>query len=1096
VLYLGKTRNEEDQLSLLRNYHSAFVQNLTDALYAHEKANKYGTNLFGIAFQFMFMVRHRETDAYIKNEDTKKAQMARQEKELLDLFKQRQEQTNKVREEHRRDAVLRKLKEDLEQLKKREAMDKSFQRARTPSPKQKFSKPIPDVNQPHPKAKGRPHVKISEPPQTEPKDPAGRTAYRTSPLAKPCIKPTRPSKQKEAEKPKTKKKSKGRPDKPSSSDSSPSSSGNSDCDSDFEEEDFLKTPKHSKKEHKHQEHRSRRGSQRGSPYRHSSAGSAYDESPHCGAGKPSPAPSASGPFPKFGKVSSDPSGISRRRKEVPPPKTNEERLSEIIRAMASNGIQPGYYTESNLTSAALIMKFMDEYQKNRKILEAKAEIENVDLSNQDLSVQSFDFNLYGTTPEDILGPRFMNTVFVNDVSRTETMRAILQHMVNHPECQHPTKGIILGMLGSFDISRQNKANMANMALSNLQTMGAISSPCTTGVGDDLLILPPVLGTKSSYGTHLSKGVFSALGLSIDDKFCLENPDSKPLNLYLPSLKRIIEAEQLCSDSAFTLLLSVLKGDCFDEVHTQLREGDKTFEEIWMSLQKTSGRALHTGGLEKVIQDILHKPPSCVPAALSRIQNLRTKMNLHIPNKAIRQMKTSDAIYHDFRQLIRTHLPLESVPIDWAFRNKRSAHEEEVKLRQLQGLPALKPFDQAQVYKEIVCSYLASEVGSSPFPQVILQNSSSLPKKLTISEAELKPILKTSSAPEEGQEHSAPSTHSESGHDRGRTQVRSQGSNRSNNSRSESGRSRSYDPNNQRTGYNNYSNNNSRDNSRPRMHIPEMAANMLGERTCYLCKQSGHHSYHCTLYPNEPIRDGPPCPRCGAFHSSKCKAQMRTEIDQPLFIKEDGSRIPYAQQPYIPGPNDQQQRTFRPPFQNQNPRYPNNQGRPSYGPVPWNQNPRRRTTNFNGSPNYTSNPRLFDAYSDRRPARAGPPRDGNYRNGANYQNNQGPPPQGDYQNQNNQQPPKSDNQSYMPNPEYQRNQQPMDGAIGNAGAQRPPANVFINSAQMQSHPSSSMRETQDARYQDHHSQGHDQRHHDEYDRSQGYSYSTQGGHHSN
>ena len=1036
--YGSRKRHFQTVITRLRQYYDGVLREYINDAYVEEKRNRYQTNIFGLAFHRIYRNRVVRTNSYLLNLRRYREQAKLKEQELAELIKKSLRTIED--EEQEKDDYLKDLATQVDELKKKQAAAELLRASSSttlPTAKEVLLKE--GIRKPEVTIQ-RPPTKNVFPSKTSSTGKDGASPFLTKHShPKPNLEPAK-SILKTGRKARSQGSSPQRPFDYTQSfnpkqgysqdfkqfftsaggddgDDSPSSSESSDSDS-----------------------KQQRASSRGSPYRKSGF---FDKQSTKGGST----------FPSYGHVSPGRTGCFRRKKEEFTSKTDQERLEELSQAMTNNGMSSGYFTETNLTSAALLMKFMDELSKSKRNAkkENEYEIEKVNFDQQDLSIQSFDFNINGTSPEDILGPRFLRTVFVDDVSRLETMRAILQYIVDHPGCHFPTKGIVLNMLGHFDISRNQRANIA---LSTLQTMGAISSPHGLGLNEDALITPPLLGTRFSYGTHLSKGVFGALGLSTDDKFCIENPDTKPLDLYLPSLKRIIENEQLCSDSAFTLLLSVLKGDCFDEVHAHMREGSRTFEEVWVSLQKTCSRALRTGGLEKAIQDILSKPPTCVPAALSRIQNIRSKMFAHIPNKAFRRLKISDAVFNDCQRLVRTYLPFESVPIDISFRTKKMAYNEEVRLKTLQGIPSdqIKPFDDAQVFKETICDHLASEAGGSPFPQMIIQNQPGFPKKLTISEIDVKPILKNiASMPTQDQDLSQQSTHSEADqNERGRapSRSRSQGSNH-NGSRSGSGQS--FDsrrpPRQQNQGYNNGGYNN---NFRPRyssggrtpMYIPEIASGMIGERSCYLCKQTGHHSYHCTLYPGDLIRDGPPCPQCGAFHSSPCKSQMRGITEQPRFINEDGTRVPYNQRPYVPGPQDEQQ-PRRPPFSNpqfSNPRFGNQRG-----PVPWSQGPQRRTTNFNGSPNFSNNPRLFDPFVEQR-QRNGPPRNnGNYRNGPNYQNN----------NRNQMGGPRQ----YAPNPEYMRDQTPNPNAIGNAGAQIPPPNVFINATQVQ--PSY---QGQDVRYQ--------------------------------
>ena len=1057
-IYGSKKERFQEIIVNLRRYYEEILRPRVDAVYLREKRNLYLSNLFGLVYRLLYHNREIRTKAYTRGLQAQYELMKEKEQELADLLKNSVRSQNLQADRKKR---VDDLTAEIDRIKAKNSSSLAAFKHSQPSALP-GGKPIliqtaaltPTLEGP-PFLPLRDFTKTAFPTRFQNTRNLGASPFLQKGFPKPNIKGIL----------KETRKSRSQDNSPHRSDPSQrhhSSRRQSHRQSHFQQQ---------QPESNDMQFQQFMAGAAGGDGNGSSPSSSSSDSDYIPRGRPASAAPRGSPFrtppkeepfvkqptgkkgfafPGYGHVSPNRIESIRRKKESLNSRTDRERLEELSQAMTDNGMTRGHYTETNLTSAALMMKFFDDFlksKKNHKKIENEFEIERINHDLQDLSLHSFDFNIDGITPEDILGPRFMNTVFADDVSRMETMRAILQYVVNHPGCRFPTKGIILNMLGQFDIPRNQQASIA---LSTLRTMGAISSPYNPGLDEDTLIEPPVLGTKSSYGTHLSKGVFGSLGLSPDDKFCLENPDTKPLNLYLPSLKRIIESEQLSSDSAFTLLLSVLKGDCFDEVHSHLRDGTRTFAEIWISLQKTCGRVPHTGGLEKSLQEIFSRAPACVPAALARIQNIRTKMFAQVPNKNLRQMKISDAVYADYRRLIRHYLPLESVPIDMAFRARKTAHNEEVRLQMLQGIPTeeIKPFNEAQVYKEIICGHLASEAGSSPFPQVILQGpTSGLPKKLTISETELKPILKNVSMPEE-QGSSQQSTHSEAELNmRGRPLTRAQGPGR-NGSRSGSGRS--FDSQQQRQqpnqgyannqGYNNNSRLRGNSAGRTPMFIPEIAAGMIGERSCYLCKESGHHSYHCTLYPNEEIRNGPPCPRCGAFHSSKCKSQMRGTIEQPRFINEDGTRVPYNQQPYIPGPQDSQQ-PQRPPYQN--PRYGNQQR----GPVPWGQ-PQRRTTNFNGSPNYSSNPRLFDPFMEQRQRNGPRPGQGNnYRNTQSYQNHNRPQVGGQQR-------------QYAPNPEYQRNQAPNPNAIGNAGAQQPPPNVFISTTRIQQQPS---HQSQDARY---------------------------------
>jgi hypothetical protein len=93
------------------------------------------------------------------------------------------------------------------------------------------------------------------------------------------------------------------------------------------------------------------------------------------------------------------------------------------------------------------------------------------------------------------------------------------------------------------------------------------------------------------------------------------------------------------------------------------------------------------------------------------------MLAHVPLKNGREMKTSDAVYHDFLTLMRNHHPLIAVSVDISMKQREAVHAMEAKVKILQGVleKDLKPFNKVQEYRELVCSYLASDVQNTPYP---------------------------------------------------------------------------------------------------------------------------------------------------------------------------------------------------------------------------------------------------------------------------------------------------------------------------------------------------------------------------------------------
>ena len=78
--------------------------------------------------------------------------------------------------------------------------------------------------------------------------------------------------------------------------------------------------------------------------------------------------------------------------------------------------------------------------------------------DSDLRPDLFDFCIFGETVKDVLGTKFATTSFSKPGSRIETRKAILQRVVNDPNCSDTARKIALGELGNIDYPKLYEQN--------------------------------------------------------------------------------------------------------------------------------------------------------------------------------------------------------------------------------------------------------------------------------------------------------------------------------------------------------------------------------------------------------------------------------------------------------------------------------------------------------------------------------------------------------------------------------------------------------------------------------------------------------------
>ena len=716
-------------------------------------------------------------------------------------------------------------------------------------------------------------------------------------------------------------------------------------------------------------------------------------------------------------------------------------------------------------TAGVVIGFSKAHRKaNREARSLDFEIQTVDPFAKSTRVDSFNYNINGRTAEDILGSRFNSTYFESEGARLATMKAIFQKVVDDPYCSPLAKAIALEKLGKFDPSQEYSNNIL---MSTISTMGALADP-TAGLlwtDDSDKVDPPLLGHLTMSDPAITKELFFHLGMQAGEKY-RPGTSKRPLRFYLQGVATRITNQKLCRDSAYSLLLTLLEGDLYDEVFRMQNQG-VPFEETWSYIQNCSVGQVSRETLSKELEDLYKTKPTNMFVTLSRIQELRVQQMSNIADKKKRESVVSVITQLDFRNLVgQFYGAAAATTVDNLLAHEVARHEKQRQLYERQGLPFRTSFNEVRKMKEIICTYVNQTIRPSKGPSMIYSSclDMQMPEQISIAS------LNASSVPAPLTNTSIQSLNS-AGSSRG---SRSQkGSKRSGNGNQNGGFSAQPAPQQmtmtreqqsllQAAQQTRHALNQkamqakSQFDSQPlssypppdftklllpiernmtkrdRSGVPQICWNTIGTNICFLCAVKNHFYDECPLYPGQ-LPSEQQC-HCKGFHKSECRSHLRDMMD--LVVREGWN-------PPQPPPPRQ-------------PREGQNNGDVQYAPRNGNRPDRRNDWNGGNGNNgdYRRNNNRYNNNNgggrsngnDRRYDRQG--RNGNGNNGNGYNNRD----QGRYG---------YPNQQGDQGGAFQQGSGPAvegvspagvsatraGGGLGNSGNQQPPGTIFMNPAEV-------------------------------------------------
>ena len=608
---------------------------------------------------------------------------------------------------------------------------------------------------------------------------------------------------------------------------------------------------------------------------------------------------------------------------------------------------------TSLGMAQVMASLTKDYKnRNKKIYE---EIPPPD-KNLDLRIDSFDYNIWGKTITQVLGPRFSTLRFPSDTARKIVMKGIFQKVAAHPDSGADAKLIALNQLGQVDPYKANR--------SEIQTFIADSYSATRG---DLEIIPPPILGNNELDNNIVKTFRTRVGMGPTEKLNFGDMQSGRLKIILHSLKSVITNSGLSETEAYALLRLITEGVTNDIILLAEHEHKIPFDEYWLSLQKTQSRMSSIRDYEKKLKAVMQLDRfDSLENCLNEILIYNDKIHQKETDPSIRKLLCQRATLRDFKTFIRKHYPSYASQVNTVFGEK---------LRQTAAQKGISDFPNENVYHsgktylffEVACEVLAQQ---EPDHAVYKENRDERHAKqgrnayihaVTAMDSP-EPQLQQQSQhqPKQGFRNSTPGPHGP---------RRQQDDRRRNESRM--GRSN-----------NNRDNRDNRGRDQQNRGRSSRAGGGKPDYRCHLCNVLGHSFRECRTYANEPIGKTP-CARCQGNHMGECRSYIRNQTPGPQNQEARGNQaqvmmLQGASQ--TPGPQNPQgqDRQNRPYPQNYN-RYPT----PGFG---YQQNRQTRPYDRYDQRNYQDDRKSRSGYrrEEQRSGYRGYNRSrSNYRNNNNY-----------------------------------------------------------------------------------------------------------------
>ena len=318
-------------------------------------------------------------------------------------------------------------------------------------------------------------------------------------------------------------------------------------------------------------------------------------------------------------------------------------------------------------------------------------------------IRDYEYNLNGTTPEEILGEKFREAEFDSAVEQQIAAKEIFRAVLRRPDCPAVARDIAMDQLENYNPAA---VYQQTLMMASARGRAGMNSVLLDDVDDANLVPPPIFG-NGSQTDRVIKNLLTTFG----GKMLKLTPHdgSKPIGHAFPVVRDALTSHGLKVESAFTVMEGISAGRLYEQIRShKLRAGGRTLEErfvhMWRHLQVISKTSISPEYSEKELQRITSLPPKNICDALTKIQHCVEEMfDDELPER--KTVLVQQKVVSTYYGWVREHFPDYYSQIETTYETEKLQDSAMKKTAAIQGITYYGTFDPIDTFIEVILRYM-------------------------------------------------------------------------------------------------------------------------------------------------------------------------------------------------------------------------------------------------------------------------------------------------------------------------------------------------------------------------------------------------------